>query len=249
MFFKKKEDKPVITFRHRKDLEDVFPEPRVASKFMPEWFRKLKRTIPDAPIEENGTVKRCVPVLDAVTNGYIIPTWMDMNVKVEKEFNEDGTPWFKIYVSFSSNFGEGDMVGNHSWEQVGNACPLDKFELGHVLLKFTNPWVIETSPGYSVLFKSPPHQYNSIHIMEGIVDTDTYQKQVNFPFIWTGNEEGEFFFPKGTPLVHVMPFKRIDMDCKIEPWDTDRMDYITNKHSTHFFDKYKKLWWHKRKVQ
>jgi len=247
MFFKKKEDKPVIKFRYREDLKDAFPEPRRASKFMPEWFKKLQRKVPNTNIAEAGTVKRCVPVLDAVTNGYIIPTWMDMHVKVDKEYDDEGVGHFRVYVSFPSEFGQGEMIGNHAWDQVGDACPLNKFELGHVLLKFTNPWVIETPPGYSVLFKSPPHQYQDIHIVEGVVDTDTYQKQVNFPFIWTGNEEGEFFFPKGTPLVHVVPFKRVEMECKIEPWDHARMTYIDKKHGTHFYDKYKKLWWHKRK--
>jgi hypothetical protein len=247
MFFKKKEEKPKITFRHREDLATAFPAPKVASKFMPEWFKKLPRVPEGAGVRDAGTIKRCVPVLDAVTNGYIIPVWADMVVKITKEMNEENEEFVRVYVRFPGEFGMGDMVSSHSWEQVGEACPISKFKFGKILMKFTNPWVVETSPGYSCMFKSPPHQYTDIHILEGVVDTDTYKRQVNFPFIWTGSEEGEFFFPKGTPLVHVVPFKRVEMESEVANWDHKTMTEIDRKHETHFFDKYKKLWWHKRK--
>lgn len=241
MFFKKNEQ-PKITFRARDDLEGVFPEPKTANKFMPEWYKKLERKIPNAKVIDAGTAKRCVPISDAVANGYIIPLWADLHVNVEKK--DEG---LHIWMQFPDTFGLGQMISNHGWDQVGDGCPLSKYELGTVLLKFLNPWVIETSPGYSVLFKNPPHQYSDFEILEGIVDTDTYRRQINFPFVWTGTEVGEQIIPKGTPLIHVVPFKREEFEVGYSTWDHREMTRIDRMHETTFFDKYRKLWWHKRK--
>jgi hypothetical protein len=246
--FWKRTPKPTITFRNREDLAGAFPKPNHASKFMPDWLKKLDRMVVGAPITEAGTVKRCVPVLDAVTNGYILPLWADMVVTVKMVENKElGVDGLGVYCEFPSNFGLGDMIGSHGWEQLGDDCPVNKYKLGRIPLKFTNPWVIETSPGYSVLIKSPPHQYSDLHIMEGVVDTDTYKRQVNFPFLWTGDKEGVFNFPKGYPLVHVVPFKRQKVQMEIKDWDHEHMTKMDRLHDTHFFDRYRKLWWSKRK--
>lgn len=54
------------------------PKPRRSSKFFPKWFKDLP---PDTK-EYSPTMKRCQPVLDAVSEGYIIPSWFDMKVVV-----------------------------------------------------------------------------------------------------------------------------------------------------------------------
>jgi hypothetical protein len=242
--FKKKDIGPTIKFRARDDLDGIFPKPKVANKFMPDWFKKLDRVVPGAKTHDPGTAKRCVPISDAVSNGFIIPLWADMHVEIREGDEGKG-----IWCQFPDTFGLGQMISNHAWDQVGDACPVDKFDLGKVLLKFLNPWVIETSPGYSVLFKNPPHAYSDIEILEGVVDTDTYRRQINFPFIWTGTEVGEWIIPKGTPLIHVVPFKRETFNVEYSTWDHEEMTRIDRKHQTTFFDKYRKLWWHKRKPE
>ena len=58
-------------------------------------------------------------------------------------------------------------------------------------------------------FKNPSNNWeNDICIIEGVVDTDEYYNNINFPYVWTGKEVGEFIIPQGTPLIHVIPFKR-----------------------------------------
>ena len=113
---------------------------------------------------------------------------------------------------------------------------------GKVLMKFTNPWVIETPEGYSVLFKAPSNSFSDLHIVEGVVDTDTYNRQINFPFVWAGTEtEVDTIIPAGTPLIHVIPFKREKFDLQFDTWDHDRMTHMDMKHETVFKDKYRKL--------
>jgi len=44
----------------------------------------------------------------------------------------------------------------------------------------------------------------------GIVDTDEYNALINFPFFATA-PDGFYTLAKGTPLVHVIPFRRTDL--------------------------------------
>ena len=58
-------------------------------------------------------------------------------------------------------------------------------------------------------------------VLDGVVDTDTYYNNINFPFIWTGGS-GEFVIPKGTPLVQVIPFRRESSEFSVGAIDKGR---------------------------
>ena len=51
------------------------------------------------------------------------------------------------------------------------------------------------------------HRDNPITIFPGVVDTDSYNLNVEFPFMLT-NPEFDGLIPAGTPIAQVMPFKR-----------------------------------------
>lgn len=283
--FKPKGKKPVVEFSSVQEYLDVFPHPVAAHKKMPEWYRKLKPSVEGQPLKSAGTVKRCIPVLDAVSQGYVIPLWADLYVKVARKVrvldgdgkeiaqvyddgktdelvgkiidDAEGTPtvakvikdgelYIDMSMPFDNIFGSKTIEG-HGWEQVGDLCDLKKFKLGKSLLKFVNPWGIKTPPGWSVSFKNPSSNFsNDIHILEGVVDTDEYTTPVNFPFVWTGTEEGEWIIPKGTPLVQVVPFKRTETDLVIKVKDVEAEEKVHHKMSATFSDRYKTMFWHKR---
>ena len=68
-----------------KDFIDVWPHPQPASKFIPEEYKKLKRHTDDDL--HQPTVKICIPFLDSLTAGYIIPFDQDYLVNpVESDF-------------------------------------------------------------------------------------------------------------------------------------------------------------------
>ena len=291
MFFKK-DNNPWIKFHTDFKILEGVPSPRPAYKAMPDWFKGLKPKIDGETADAAGSIKKCIPVLDAVSLGYIIPLWADIIVTVEKGFypklsdgtlmkdgifNEDAVaqmgevpykdtglkvvelvPSDELLVSVqmaeidvASAWGgasDVELVGSHDWKQVGEACDLKKFKLGKVLMKFNNPWIIETPKGYSVQFKNPANNWsNDIELMEGVVDTDEFYTQVNFPFVWTGSKVGEFIIPQGTPLVHVIPFKREKYKMETGEIDRRRRDIIITKILTRFNARYKNLFWHKRR--
>lgn len=251
MFFKKQE-KPFIKFRYREDHE-LIDRPTKAGKNLPQWLKVLGRVPKGEHKNSGGTIKRCIPAIDACTNGYIIPSWCDWYIKIDEETveveNSDGEKSEetrpRIMMQSSGTLNMPQTINGHSWDQVGDDCPIKNYPYGKDLFKFVNPWVIETAKGWSCMFKSPANHYSNIRIIEGIVDTDTYNRQVNFPFFWDGCEHGEFEISKGDPLVQVIPFKRENLELQFDTWDHMRMSQMDAVHETHFFDRYRRLWWHK----
>jgi hypothetical protein len=239
--------RPKIKFTCSDLVKDVIPNPTPAHKAMPEWFKRLDKDVSGLEKTEAGTAKRCVPVLEAISQGYIIPLWADLYVKV---FMQDGDTHPTIKCSFPNelNLGLVDNISSHGWDQVGDLCDLKKFSLGKVLIKLSNPWIIETPKGWSIQIKNPANNWsNDLQLIEGVVDSDTYYNQVNLPCVWTGSELGEWIIPKGTPLAQVIPFKRQRTSMKVETYDLDRVAKTQTKLGTLIKDKYRKLFWHKGK--
>jgi hypothetical protein len=176
--------------------KEYYPVPGV--KAVPEWYKKMETSFTkdktDARVvRETQTIKRCMPVLDAITAGYVIKTHTDLYVKYI-----DGV------VNFEWAFDNTDTVSFHPAFQLINYRELD---LPHGAPKLRNPWGIKTPKGYSCLFISPTHRpVSGIKILEGIVDTDLYTNAVQFPFLVDDGFSGTIV--AGTPIAQVIPFKR-----------------------------------------
>jgi hypothetical protein len=173
----------------------VIAEPFPAKAYLPEWFRKL-RSVDGQELRANSngqTVKRCMPFLDAMTLGWIIPLAASVRLQVA----DDGKA-----VEYGSFF-DRPMVSDHQRYQIAGhpAQPRPP-------LKLHNYWTIQTPPGWSCLFTAPLNRaHPAIEILAGVVDTDRYVSLINFPFIVTG-DDGLYTLEKGMPLVQVILFKR-----------------------------------------
>jgi hypothetical protein len=184
--------------------ESFYPTP--ASKEIPEWYKNMKtsfadNTKSDYQVRESQTIKRCMPVFDAITAGYIIKTHTDIEV-IKKENGELEFIWATDNQD-SVSFHPGYQLLGYKNQNFSAGVP-----------KFRNPWNIETSKGYSCLFISPTHRpTNGFRILEGIVDTDGYTNAVQFPFIV--DEEFSGTIPAGTPMAQVIPFKRENYKMRI----------------------------------
>jgi len=95
------------------------------------------------------------------------------------------------------------------------------------------------------LFKPLAHNPNPwFEILEGIVDTDNYSAPVNFPFVLKNSTE-EFLIPAGTPIAQVIPFKRDEWESTFVE-DKDEPMKVANYLNSHFFDRYKRLFWERK---
>jgi len=68
-----------------KAMVDIWPHPKPATRFVPEEYKKLERFI--GGDLHKPTIKQCIPFLDSLTMGYIIPFDQDYVVDpVENDF-------------------------------------------------------------------------------------------------------------------------------------------------------------------
>jgi len=209
--------------------EELAPKP--ASESIPDWYKQISSYIsgekkPVGDGNTSATIKRCMPVFDAITNGYILYTPVDVWVS-----QKDGLPWYE-WPSFGP-------IQFHPIEQAPNHPNRNGHQESYP--KWINPWAIKTEPGYSVLFIQPMHRETVFTILPGIVDTDTYDAPVNFPFV-LNDIKMEGLIPAGTPMAQVIPFKRESWKMDIGDSEAfNNQNKTTIKLRTRFFDSYKTL--------
>jgi len=217
-----------IIFTNTSGFEDL-EKPQPASKFIPDWYKDMQSYIngekrPDGNGGTFATIKRCMPVFDAFTAGYIITLPADVYVSIK-----DGQQYFEW-----SSLG---LVAFHPVEQA----PEHPARNQHAYPKWISHWSIRTPKGYSTLFVQPMHRESVFTILPGIVDTDEYYAPVNFPFV-INDPEFQGLIPKGTPIGQLIPFKRDSWTMKIgDEKEFKEQKRITESLSTKFFDRYKTM--------
>jgi len=187
--------KQKIEFLCHPDDVGVIAEPVAAKAAIPNWFKKLPAVDPNHVTAVNNglTAKRCMPFLDALTTGWILP----LAATVRLEISDGGTT---VEAGWEV---DRTMVSNHAMHQIaGN--PREP----RPPCKFHNFWTIRTPPGWSCLFVPPLNRPNGVvEVVSGVVDTDAYHALINFPFIATA-PDGVYTLERGTPIVQVIPFRR-----------------------------------------
>jgi hypothetical protein len=210
---------------------DFFP-PKPAVKEVPDWYKKTPEYVGEQgkKITEPGntphTIKKCLPVFDAITAGYILYTQVDVQVS-----QVDGIPYYFWSDQSAISF---HPIAQAPLHPVKSETPYPKWE---------NPYAISTPPGYSILFTQPMHRESVFTILDGIVDTDQYKAPVNFPFV-LNDIKWEGIIPAGTPMAQVIPFKRESWKHNIGS-DKERIEQqrIARQLKTLFFNSYKRQFW------
>tara|TARA_R100000664_G_scaffold33991_1_gene53214 strand:- start:1209 stop:1895 length:687 start_codon:yes stop_codon:yes gene_type:complete len=220
-----------ITFcATNRDFINIWPHPKPANRYIPDEYKKLER-FANGNLH-NSTLKTCMPFLDSMTAGYIIPFDQDYLVDpVESDFSVTPANRDQDDFGYHNNTQLPKEWKNHAGENAG---------------KFINKWLIKTPPGYSCLFIKPMNRVeNRFEIISGVVDTDSYINVINFPFILHKRDE-QFLIKKGEPMVQIIPFKR-------DSWKMWSGFYLEKLHSktinilsSEWVDRYKKYFWSKK---
>jgi hypothetical protein len=192
----------VIQFYCHPALEEIIPKPRAAVKNLPEWFKNLEPTCEgeedqrDPFGNKSMSAKKCLPMLDAMSLGYMIPLAGDLHIRT----NHDNS---QIQVTNPPGM---KLCEFHSAAQLGGN---NKLGIKHAdALKFINQWIIKTAPGWSTFFIPPVNHFDSpFTCLSGLVDTDVYPKHVNFPAVLT-EYDLDIHITAGTPLITAIPIKR-----------------------------------------
>lgn len=210
--------KKIIFKALSKHESEIFLPPYPASKSIPTWWREETPYQREEGNEEgkkfnlknrisNATFKKCTPMLDAITSGYIIPLYADVHVVQENGF--PNISW---------------RVTRDPFELHGPSSRNVEPPVGYknVVFKYLNTWIPITPSGYSTLVIPPVgHRQLPFHAIPAIIDTDRSLLDVNFP-VWV-KENFEGIVEKGTPIAQLIPFKR-------DNWEMDISYYQDGEH-------------------
>jgi hypothetical protein len=224
-----------IVFTDIHNPDGVLEKPKPALNYIPEWYKKAipylsfdgKKT-PSIEGTPMATIKRCMPVFDMMTAGYIMETPYDIYIR-----QTDTGPYFQWVEQPAVAFQTMDQFQNHPYSRDINYA-----------VRIEIPWSIKTPKGWSIMVMEPQHhEPGPIECSSGIVDTDNFSIPFNM-FLKLRDPKFEGMIPAGTPFLQIIPFKR-------EAWvsqlggkkERDKHQSDWRKFVTVFFDRYKKFWW------
>jgi hypothetical protein len=123
-----------ITFTNVFGL-DFFP-PKPAVKEVPDWYKNTPEYVNNQSKKMDGTntphtIKKCIPVFDAITTGYILYTQVDIQIS-----HQDNLPYY--------TWSDQSAISWHPIEQA----PLHPKRNEAPYPKWNNPYAIATPPGY-----------------------------------------------------------------------------------------------------
>lgn len=213
-------EQPIIEFICRPEDFGVLAPPVPAYKAIPDWFKKLETHFKGARDGYGAPVmsaKKCLPMLDAMSLGYVIPLWGTAHIQTN-ETNSVISPFANQYAPI--------LQGHPAYQVGGVGGPLRVPPYG--AFKFINRWIVKTRPGYSCLFMPlinvPDERFT---MLSAVVDTDVYVKEVNFPGIWH-KKSADDTLDAGFPLIAVIPFRRdqIPRDIIVRAMDAAEVAYM-----------------------
>jgi hypothetical protein len=217
--------------------ENAIPRPYPANREMPEWFKSMPADAETQSDYRLRTVKNCPPFVEAMTCGYIIPLSADISLSVDPagQFVGKGPTWIRGTEA-------AEMVQSHRKIQLIGS-PYEKSPV----VKILNPWLIRTPPGYSTLFLSMLNRYLIPLVpLAGLVETDIFYRNVNFPCLLTIPLGTTLTLTKGVPLVQAIPIKREDFQAQFVPVDMERLMAVEKENAPGNPNYYRDNFWKKK---
>lgn len=214
---------PTIKFYpFSQETKDFALEPAPATRNIPRWYKKQDGNKGDESLipssgQAASTVKRCMPVFDAMTAGYMLTAPCDIYIDASDPAKLD------VQIPNSLHRFKADLFAKHSPEQYDH-YPIDRNRYHPELLRIMPTYSVGTEKGYSVLFTQPIHQDKTpLFAIAGIIDTDKFISLGHVSFLVEKGFKGTI--KQGTPLYQLIPFKR-------EEWDSEIIDVDESKRIT-----------------
>ena len=228
----------IIFYPESKLVEETVDLPTPAKQLIPEWYKQSKsfhhgnsfEFEPDG-VNPAKTFKLCVPVLDALTTGYIQTTWSDVYIT-----RDQGS------VRWAYSHGP-EIINARNLDHI-QKMPIPE---GHDSVPFfwTRPWGIKTPKGYSTLITHPFYGDDlPFKCVTGVIDTDKYHLPGKITFFMRSNFEG--LIPAGTPMFQMFPFKRSEWKSIKEPFNQTLFNVQGHDIHKNYVGSYKKRYWQKK---
>jgi hypothetical protein len=199
------------------------PHPTPAYKNIPEWYRTSKPFVDGVE-----TLKKCVPVLDSMTTGYMLTLSSDVM------FTHGAVQDISVR----------GVVHSHEDSQIGDLKIPSEYH--KTVYKWINSFILKTPKGYSTLFTHPANRIDlPFYSFSGLVDTDRFPVEVNFPFLIKKDFVG--IIPAGTPIAQAVMIKREDWTSSVEDSKIYEPPAFTHTMHNPPFNFYKRNFWTRKK--
>ena len=188
---------------------NVQNKPVPAATVIPQWWRDMmpydaspespegKKLVVEGKVS-NATAKKCTPMLDAITSGYIITLYAD--VQVRQTETGPRITW---------------RMDRDVFQQHGHSSQFVQPPTGYdnLVFKYLNTWIPVTPKGYSVLLTSPMgYRDLPFQAIPGIIDSDRSTLEIVPPMWVKSGFEG--IVEAGTPMFQLTPYKRDNWEAE-----------------------------------
>jgi hypothetical protein len=209
----------VETYAPSDQINRVIPAPVPALRAIPEWYKNIPRyTDEEYQNRDTYSVKACVPYLDAMTAGYMLTTWCDIEV-IQAAYGDDPQP----ILRWDSELWPVEL------RPLSAATGLRRINgYSHWIFSWNMPWGFKTPPGYSSLITHPLNRPDLPFItFSGMTDTDSFAVPGAATFCVSLGFEG--IIPKGTPYLQVIPIKRHEWEIQVNNDLREEQEGLRNK--------------------
>jgi len=172
-------------------INPIFIDLQSSKSYIPKWYKDLSEY--NGPnIWTDKSIKFCVPFLDSLMNGYMIPLQVDVHVQ-----QVNGLPKF--------TWGNGDLPIIDIRRDTDAFIPVPP---GYSTVKPTwqIPLALELPKGYSMLLTHPLNRFDLPFITLSAIIDDFKLPSGSLPFMIKEGFEG--LIEAGTPIAQIIPFKR-----------------------------------------
>ncbi len=191
------------------ELLPVLPQPVAAAGALPDWLRAMPSRVPAAALGgEVRTLKHCLPFIDALGLGILVPLACDVEVRAE------GFAWEWEPPAVASVPGYPRAPLSFHLPEQAQGAPFAP-AAGELLVKFVNFWTLATEPGWSLLVTHPFNRPDlPFQTLTGLVDTDSYgHGLIHFPALWR-DPAFRGVLPAGTPIAQCVPLPRASIELE-----------------------------------
>ncbi len=192
-----------LKFRCPEELEGKLPRPVPATLGVPDWLKTMPtKAFSAINLNDEETIKRCPPFVDAMTCGFLIPLICDLRIE----------------------------NGEITWDNElppGGSLDFPRSPIG-----FHDKGQVTGTQGYALFFTHPVNRFDlPFTTLSGLVDCDRYTDTwIHFPAHWH-NTNFRGTLPKGTPIAQCIPVKRenwVGQTSSFTPEETQQVHEFRN---------------------
>ena len=195
-------------------MAEIFPV-RHAREVMPEWLQTARIEYAKGN-KRDQTIVRCPGIVDLLTTGYIVTTWHDFDVNIDK----DGAMYFVAPDERTTKLlGDKNSLQAQNGDSMAKHIPKRPWSHPNIL-KINTPWNVIAPKG--VKFMIIPLPYTELLDFEsniGILDPG-YSTELNIQgYVNLG--PGNHSFKAGTPIAQIIPMSSESFTTTIRDMNSD----------------------------